>query len=413
MMLRSFQRLCRWLSKKLGQPAYPINNAVLIKTESATSPRAFLENPRILILKLDHIGDFILAMRAIQQLRTAWPQAFITLVCGSWNVDLALKSALFDRVVQFDFFTERSFEVPIISRARLKAIEELNLGAFDLAIDLRYEQDTRSLLDYVKTTYRAGYYAQDLKHSLDVELLRVEQYRKHARKPPPMHAEERLMLLAEAVIATFRRSRSTPIGKFPEVEKVAHGLPNRFVVVAPHAGKSSCQWALANFMILANQIIGSTDLDIVLIGHERDRPEMYELMQSLPTTRYVDRIGTALSDLPTLILRSKLFIGNNTGTTHLAAQLGIPTICIFSGAFDWRIWQPVGADVTVLRTNPQCSPCGLASANDCQYGLQCLTNISSTDVFKVVSEKLIQTARTAQIIPMTAASPRRNHEISG
>ena len=43
------------------------------------------QQPRILILKLDHIGDFIVGMPAIAHIRTAFPDAALTLVCASWN----------------------------------------------------------------------------------------------------------------------------------------------------------------------------------------------------------------------------------------------------------------------------------------------------------------------------------------
>ncbi len=62
------------------------------------------ERPRILLLKLDHIGDMVLAMRAMLQIRKAWPDAHITLVCGPWNVALARQLGLFDRIVAYRFF---------------------------------------------------------------------------------------------------------------------------------------------------------------------------------------------------------------------------------------------------------------------------------------------------------------------
>src|SRR5438876_8889458 len=63
---------------------------------------------RLLVLKLDHLGDFIIAMPAMQALRDHFPNDEITLVCGSWNRSLAESTGLFDAIVVYDFFPPSS-----------------------------------------------------------------------------------------------------------------------------------------------------------------------------------------------------------------------------------------------------------------------------------------------------------------
>lgn len=66
---------------------------------------------------------------------------------------------------------------------------------------------------------------------------------------------------------------------------------------------------------------------------------------------------TWLDDLVSLaqaIARSNVFVGNDAGPTHLAAQLGAPTVALF-GPTDPRVWAPIGPDVTVLAP-PTLSP---------------------------------------------------------
>jgi SAM-dependent methyltransferase len=58
----------------------------------------------IISFKMDHLGDFILAMPAFANLRRAFPFAFLTLVCGAWNVGEALATGLFDEVLTFSVF---------------------------------------------------------------------------------------------------------------------------------------------------------------------------------------------------------------------------------------------------------------------------------------------------------------------
>lgn len=64
---------------------------------------------RVIVLKLDHRGDFLMAGEAFKILRRAFEKAELSLVCGSWNVNEARSSRLFEEVIPFDFFPEDDF----------------------------------------------------------------------------------------------------------------------------------------------------------------------------------------------------------------------------------------------------------------------------------------------------------------
>ena len=61
---------------------------------------------RILLIKLDHRGDFLMTDDAFALMRANFPKSEITIVCGSWNRAQAEKSGYCDKVVTFDFFPE-------------------------------------------------------------------------------------------------------------------------------------------------------------------------------------------------------------------------------------------------------------------------------------------------------------------
>ena len=115
---------------------------------------------RVVLLKLDHRGDFLLAAKAFEILRGAFPSAETTLVCGSWNVSEAQKSGCFDRVVPFDFFPEDdSARLEAKPRERLVSdfARAMSGEVFDLAIDLRLSDDTRPVLQAINARNRAGF----------------------------------------------------------------------------------------------------------------------------------------------------------------------------------------------------------------------------------------------------------------
>ncbi len=111
---------------------------------------------RILILKLDHLGDFIMGTAALSRARDAFPDADITLVVGSWNLSMAQQLGLFDRVIAFDAFPRNPSEEKDDVRGKVSEFEALITGEYDLAVDLRTDHDTRILLGSVRARIKAG-----------------------------------------------------------------------------------------------------------------------------------------------------------------------------------------------------------------------------------------------------------------
>jgi ADP-heptose:LPS heptosyltransferase len=111
---------------------------------------------RLLVLKLDHYGDFLIGLPALKRLRQAFPKDHITVVCGSWNAELARRLGIADEVRTYDFFPENGALWTGQPFEDLERFREICSGGFDIAIDLRVDEDTRFLLENVKAATRCG-----------------------------------------------------------------------------------------------------------------------------------------------------------------------------------------------------------------------------------------------------------------
>ena len=125
---------------------------------------------RILALKLDHFGDFIIGMPAMEELRETFPEAHIRLVCGSWNVAMARASGLFDDIRSYDYFPENALGWDGTPVQPPSAFQAASAGRWDLAVDLRVDDDTRALLEAVDTDVRCGIGTRTRQPFLDVIL---------------------------------------------------------------------------------------------------------------------------------------------------------------------------------------------------------------------------------------------------
>jgi hypothetical protein len=141
---------------------------------------------RLLIMKLDHLGDFIMALPALERARRYFPNAHIDLLVGSWNIDLASDLHLADRVIGFDAFHRNSSEVEPNVDATLGLFRTQIVGRYDLAIDLRSDVDTRPLLQAVRAPLKAGIGQRARFPFLDIALP-LDHVRNEATRPRDDH----------------------------------------------------------------------------------------------------------------------------------------------------------------------------------------------------------------------------------
>jgi ADP-heptose:LPS heptosyltransferase len=335
---------------------------------------------RILILKLDHIGDLLLSVAALFLLREAWPKAHFTLVCGPWNVKLASQFGIFDEIHSYNFFSPHSGEG---INAGITEFRRLPLREYDLAIDLRHDPETRPLLNFVRARYRAGFVCDpQFPVRLDLAIPNLELISPLEAPRNALHSETRLITLASAIVATFGEHKGCNLQNL-----LASRTPLRYfdegpvVALAPGTGNAIKQWGAARFARVARALATEARCRFVLIGGESDKTDAAVVAAALASDQYVDVVGKLeISDVPLALAAVDLFIGNDTGTTHMAALMGVPTVNIFAGLADVNIWCAKGPNVVTLYAPVDCAPCRLGKLQDCSHGHICLTSISEDDV---------------------------------
>src|SRR5208337_3895730 len=153
----------KWSTSATRPARYiPIKKGAAVKIRTVAPDSR--EIHRIIALKLDHRGDFAMGTEAFKVLRSSFPAAEITMVCGSWNRAEAEACGLFNRVLPFDFFPEDD-SARLHTPARDVLIEgfrkQVAGNAYDLAIDFRLFDDTRDVLKVIEARHRAGFDRRD------------------------------------------------------------------------------------------------------------------------------------------------------------------------------------------------------------------------------------------------------------
>lgn len=356
--------------------------------------RAWPARPRILVLKLDHLGDFVVGLPALATLRRAFPTAEITMVCATWNRTWATQCGLFDRVVPFDFFAPTKAEWQGVPPTHLARFQALELGAFDLAIDLRHDPDTRPLLASVSADVRVGFTAPAAQggSSLDISLPDMEHVSVARGEGRPLHAETRLALLVAAVTETFApaphpMARMLPAGPSP------HAPESPYLILAPGAGSPIRVWPIERLAAAGRTLAAREGLDVVLIGGPGQVADCAQIAVLLADLHVHDLSGKVpIADLPAVIAGARMMIGYDTGTSHLAAALDVPLVTVNGAIGNAEVWQTSGSRAIALTTRIACASCYLSQPSECPFEVRCMQVITPAHVEAAAEEVLSETA---------------------
>lgn len=377
---------------------------------------------RILVVKLDHIGDFITALPAVRRLKRLFPGASISVLAAPASRTLAAVEPTIDEFLDFEFFHARSsLGRRELGRDDWAALEQ-RLGAygFDLAVDLRKQPDTREVLKHTGARHLAGFDFLGQFPFLDISLEWEGDRVLHRKRS---HVADDLMTLVAAIEVACEPDRLRLM--FPIRERSLGFLPREarelfgrtVVAVHPGVGNEMRRWPPEHFAMLIDLLIERNGVNVVLVGGPDEAELADQVMTQIQQRKGVTSCAgkTSLRDLPVLLSACALYIGNNSGPKHIAAALGVPTIGIHSGVVDAVEWGPLGERAVALQRNMSCSPCYLARAEDCSRALACLRLLDPAAVHRTAEMLLArpltrlpevapgQTAVRLQRLPRRAA----------
>ncbi len=290
----------------------------------------------LLVFRALHLGDMLCAVPALRSLRAALPATRITLVGLPWAEQFAARfPAYVDEFIAFP--GDASFPEQAVRQHELADFHEvMRARRFDMAVQL-HGSGTRSN-DVVRgfgARAMAGF-GSGAAH--DGEYLH----------PYPDSGAEPLRLL-ELVRQLGAPDRGIhlefPITDSDERELGASGLgaqavPGNYICIHPGARERDKCWAPERFAQVADTLATETGMQVVLTGSAGEAA-LTAAVASHMRSRAIDAAGpVSIGAMATLMSRARLLISNDTGVSHIAAGLGLPSVVIFSKA-DIRRWAPL------------------------------------------------------------------------
>lgn len=338
---------------------------------------------KILVMRYRFIGDTVLTVPFLRNLRAAFPHARIDLMLEPFSGQVIEGCPYIDRIIPFELRTIHMYS----------SGSDLGKGA--------------AFLHYWKTIRSEQYDAAFvLKRSLSSALL---VWAACIPRRIGFATEGRSMLLTDAVpyrhdqheVENFLdclRFLDIPVGSAhlelwttPEVERRAGELLSRAgwgaedVKVLIHAAASlpAKQWPLDRFATVMKELRAHTKVRFVYTGARGDS-HLYEAIERQGPFGGLNLCGvTSLRENIAVYRSCDLFFGVDSGPMHMAAAAGVPVVALF-GPTDERKWGPWGEGHTVVSKYLACHPCKPHKCGD----HRCMDGISVAEALDAVERSL-------------------------
>jgi ADP-heptose:LPS heptosyltransferase len=341
----------------------------------------------IVLLRLDRIGDFILGVPSYRALRLAYPQDRISVIVPSFVAELAQACPYFDEVYIFEalwLFPGQTFVRRLESAWKL--IKFLRSKKIDLLFDFRYQSRLDPLVAGLSgAKNRVGYDLGWVSRFLTVKVSQPESGSHQINRNLHLLHEFGVTAVDKNLeLWTSPKDLKNSENRTPSQEL----LPNvPRIVVHLGAATPSKRWGTESFAALLYELHSQTQAELYVLGAEQDLAFVHEVLDGLrcPVVNLAGKLS--LLEMGAFTRNCQLFIGCDSGTTHLAAATGVPVICLFSAANEVDVWKPIGSKVRVLTHHPECSPCG---SHECirTDGYFCMNEIKVDDVLEEVKAVL-------------------------
>jgi lipopolysaccharide heptosyltransferase I len=312
---------------------------------------------KILFVKLGSIGDIVHTLPALAAVRRALPGAEI-----SWAVERGAAEILRDNhflksLIEVD--TKGLRRGPLSGEtlsATRRQLRRLRASPFDLSLDFQGLFKSALVARLSGARRRAGFDRTSLREPLSRILLTET-----VRVPSRIHIIRKNLSLASGALGLELPSAAETF-EFPiavtreherEADEVVQLVGQRFTILNPGGGWPTKLWDAARFGALADALLFEHGLRSV-VTHGPGERELAERVVASSRARAAVAASPSLKGFYALARRAAVYVGGDTGPTHLAVAAGAPVVGLFGPTEWWRNGSPRAEDVCVERTDVGC-----------------------------------------------------------
>ena len=269
-----------------------------------------------------------MTLPAVGALRERWPDAHIEILGYSHILELARGRYYADATRSIEAKPMAGFFVP---NGILEPLLMDYFGSFNVVISYLFDPDSI----FANNVRRCG----------------VKQVIEASPRPQDVPAAEHyckpLESLAIYVDAPRPRLHLNEADRAAASSFLKRAEREPMVAVHPGSGSEKKNWPVEKFAAVARWMMDELAAQLLVVQGEADERAVAKLTELLENRRFTLARGLKLVELTAVLERCALFLGNDSGITHLATAAGIPAVALF-GQSSPAIWEPRGERVRVV-----------------------------------------------------------------
>jgi heptosyltransferase-2 len=338
---------------------------------------------KILVMRYRFIGDTVLTVPFLRNLREACPEAQIDLMIEPFSGQVIEGCPYVDRIIPFEFKTIHTYSAAS-SRGKFEGYRYywnfIRKNGYDAAFALKRSLSSALLVRAAGVPRRIGFATE----GRGILLTDRVAYR---------HDQHEVQNFLDCLRILDIPVRSTTLELWPTQKNDERarslfreaGWKHNDLVIVIHAAASlpAKQWPADRFAAVMRVMRDKYNTRFIYTGAKGDAA-LYRKIEKLGPFGGLDLCGvTNLRENISVYRAASLFFGVDSGPMHMAAAVGIPVAALF-GPTDERKWRPWGENHTVITKRLPCHPC---KPHKCGNNL-CMTQITAEDCLKVLDQQI-------------------------
>jgi heptosyltransferase-2 len=350
---------------------------------------------RIVVRGANWVGDAVMTIPALRELRRLFPSAHLTLATRAWAKGLFAGADFIDALQVHEGSGLRSV---------VKQVRQWREGNFDLAVIFPNSLETALVASLARVPLRIGYATEGrqklLTHPLTLPEWRgskheVFYYLKIVAELEWLFKREQTFLHtqpdASLEVSAGRKSVARDFLRAQGVQIANETKP--LIALCPGSVNSRAKrWPAERYAALGDRLIDELNAQVLLIGSASELEVSQAVSRQMRNHPFQLTGQTDLAGLVGVLSLVDLLVTNDTGPAHIAAALSRPTLVIF-GPTNPLTTRPFSPYADIVREPPDCAPCML---RDCPIDHRCMTAITPDDVFE----------RARMMLQLTLAEPQ-------
>jgi heptosyltransferase-2 len=335
---------------------------------------------KILVRATNWLGDAVMSVPALQNLRTQFPEARISILARPWVAAIYAREPFCDELIPYG---------PQTVAEKYTAARSLRKGNFDCALLLQNAFEAGAVAWLAGIPVRIGY-NRDARRFLLTHPIPVPK----ENEIPKHQRFYYLELLKRAGLIPRYDDAPIRLSGIDAAAKAGHAFlrpliqSDTAIGVSPGAAYGGAKrWLPERFAEAAIQIARAENCAVIILGSPAES-EICEQVRTLITAAQLEAINlagkTRLETLIEIAAACRLILTNDSGIMHIASALGVPTVTVF-GATDDAATGPTGLLARIVREPVDCSPCLL---RECPIDHRCMTRVDAARVAQTALEVL-------------------------